>query len=140
MKTYAQKKLVTKFWKQMLFSFNEIFLKTNSKLIMFFYKWISCYCTYIFLMRTFSNLCYVLLLLKCYISLLPIHLCIYQLVFIFHSIQHIISIPYNSPKSWLTFNFMFTNLGKNIQKNFLPFKTITPQHFAYTISLCSRCF
>ena len=35
MKTYAQKKLVTKSWKQMLFSFNEIFLKTNSTLIVF---------------------------------------------------------------------------------------------------------
>ena len=60
MKTYAQKKLVTKSWKQMLFSFNEIFLKTNSTLIVFFYKWISCYCTYYFLNAPVSNLCYVL--------------------------------------------------------------------------------
>ena len=60
MKTYAQKKLVTKSWKQMLFSFNEIFLKTNSRLIVFFYKWISCYCTYYFLNAYVSNLCCVL--------------------------------------------------------------------------------
>ena len=124
MKTYAPKKLVTKSWKQMLFFFNEIFLKTNSRLIVFLTNGFLVTAHTIFLMRTFRTCV----------------MCLYQLVFIFHSMTHIISIPYSSPKSWLTFNFMFTNLGKNIQNNFLPFKTITQQHFAYTISLCARCF
>ena len=140
MKTYAQKKLVTKSWKQMLFFFNEIFLKTNSTLIVFSTNGFLVTAHTIFLMRTFRTCVMCLLLPKCYIPLLPIHLCLYQLVFICHSMTHIISIPYSSPKSWLTFNFMFTDLGKNIQKNFLPLKTITQQHFAYTISLCARCF
>ena len=140
MKTYAQKKLVTKSWKQMLFSFNEIFLKTNSTLIVFFYKWISCYCTYYFLNAYVSNLCYVLATAKMLHPFVTNSSMLISVGLFFHSMTHIISIPYSSPKSWLTFNFMFTNLGKNIQKNFLPLKTITQQHFAYTISLCSRCF